>query len=550
MRHTMMHFPLTIGGILTHAASIHGGVEIASRLPDGGTHRYRVADFAARVARLAGALRGLGLQPGDRVATLMWNHYAHLEAYFAVPAVGGVLNTLNLRMAPDDIAYIARDAGARFLIVDDILLPLFERIRASIEFERVIVVAQDGAAIDDAYIDYEALLAAGEPFERFEPLAGGIDIDENAPASICYTSGTTGRPKGVVYSHRSIVLHALCISLPDCFDLSMRQTLAPVVPMFHVNGWCLPFAALLTGVRLALPGPRLDARSLVDWFEQEQVTLSAGVPSLWCGFIDMLHSVPDMRARLSPALHLIVAGSACPEAMMVALDELGIRSTHAWGMTELSPVGAFSSLKPHLAGGTAERDDEALRYRLKQGLPLPFVQTRVMTDSGVAQWDGASVGELQVRGPWVAASYHGGISAQSWTDDGWLRTGDVAHIDGEGYIQITDRLKDLIKSGGEWISSVALENALAGHECVQEAAVVAAPDPKWQERPLAFVKLRDGRHATGEDLIGHLASRFPRWWLPDAVEFVDEIPKTSTGKIQKTALREIAATLRVKPELA
>lgn len=544
MRHTMMDFPLTIGGILAHAASIHGGVDIATRLPDGGTHRYRVADFAARVARLAGALRSLGLRPGDRVATLMWNHYAHLEAYFAVPAVGGVLNTLNLRMAPEDIAYIARDAGARFLIVDDVLMPLFERIRASIDFEQVIVVSLGGGAAADAYVDYEELLATGEPF------VGGIDIDENAPASICYTSGTTGRPKGVVYSHRSIVLHALCISLPDCFDLSMRQSLAPVVPMFHVNGWCLPFAALLTGVRLALPGPRLDARSLVDWFDEQQVTLSAGVPSLWCGFIDMLRSAPHLRARLSPALHLIVAGSACPEAMMVALDELDIRATHAWGMTELSPVGAFSSLKPHLAGEAAGRDDNARRYRLKQGLPLPFVQTRVMTDRGVAPWDGASVGELQVRGPWVAATYHGDVAPQAWTDDGWLRTGDVAHIDGEGYIQITDRLKDLIKSGGEWISSVELENALSGHECVQEAAVVAAPDPKWQERPLAFVKLRDGRHATCEDLIGHLAPRFPRWWLPDAVEFVDEIPKTSTGKIQKSALREIAATLRAKPELA
>ena len=545
MRHTMMDFPLTIGGILTHAASIHGGVDIATRLPDGGTHRYRLADFATRVARLAGALRGLGLRPGDRVATLMWNHYAHLEAYLAVPAVGGVLNTLNLRMAPEDIAYIARDAGARFLIVDDVLLPLFERIRASIDFEQVIVVSLGGAAAADAYMAYEDLLAAGEPF------AGGIDIDENAPASICYTSGTTGRPKGVVYSHRSIVLHALCICLPDCFDLSMRQTLAPVVPMFHVNGWCLPFAALLTGVRLALPGPRLDARSLVDWFDEQQVTLSAGVPSLWCGVIDMLRAEPHMRARLSPSLHLIVAGSACPEAMMVALDELDIRATHAWGMTELSPVGAFSSLKPHLATGAPEgKDDEALRYRLKQGLPLPFVQTRVMTDNGIAPWDGASVGELQVRGPWVAQKYHGDVSPQAWTDDGWLRTGDVAHIDGEGYIQITDRLKDLIKSGGEWISSVALENALSGHECVQEAAVVAAPDPKWQERPLAFVKLREGHRATCEDLIGHLAPRFPRWWLPDAVEFVDEIPKTSTGKIQKSALREIAATLRVKPERA
>ncbi|WP_218137030.1 AMP-binding protein, partial [Paraburkholderia lycopersici] len=300
---------------------------------------------------------------------------------------------------------------------------------------------------------------------------------------------------------------------------------------------------MLTGTRMVLPGPRLDAGSLFDLLASEQVTLSAGVPSLWHGLIDKLDSAPELRERLSPSLRLVVAGSACPESMMVALDRHRIRATHAWGMTELSPVGAFSTLKPHLTQAGGADTGHSLRYRLKQGLPLPFVDVRIMTGQGAARWDGESVGELHVRGPWVAAGYYDTVSPDSWSGDGWLRTGDAAHIDTEGYIQITDRLKDLIKSGGEWICSVALENALLSHPAVQEAAVVAMPDPKWQERPFAFVKLRADRSATADELIGRLATHFTSWWLPDAVEFIDEIPKASTGKIQKTALRALAARL-------
>jgi fatty-acyl-CoA synthase len=542
MLHTMMQFPLTVGGILAHATQVHGSSEIVSSLPDRTMHRYTVCELAGRVARLAGALQQLGLQPGDRIATLMWNHYAHLEAYFAVPAAGCVLNTLNLRLSPDDIAYIANHAGARILIVDDVLLPLYERFRASTHFERVIVVPLTGAPVFPAWADYEQVLAMSTPLTHHE------QVDENASVSICYTSGTTGRPKGVVYSHRSLVLHAFCISLPDIFNLSMRQTLAPVVPMFHVNGWCLPFAAMLTGTRLVLPGPHLDASSLFDLLSNERVTLSAGVPSLWHGLIEKLQQAPALRERLTSQLHLVVAGSACPESMMVALTKLGIRATHAWGMTELSPVGTFSTLKPHLEENGASSSGRAMSYRLKQGLPLPFVETRIRCESGDAPWDGETVGELQVRGPWVAGGYYDAPSPDSWTADGWLRTGDAAHIDSEGYVQITDRLKDMIKSGGEWISSVALENALMGHPAVQEAAVVAMPDPRWQERPLAYVKLWPGQQASAAELIGYLSTYFSRWWLPDAVEFIDEIPKTSTGKFQKAALRDRRPPDDAEPE--
>ena len=392
---TMMRFPLTLSAMLEHAGKLHGEVEIVSRLPDKSLHRHRYADLYRRAHRLAEALAKAGLKRGERVATLMWNHYAHVEAYFGIPAAGGVFHTLNLRLSPDDIAYIANHAGDRFLIVDDVLLPLYERFRDKVKLERVFVVSLTGKPVPQGYEDYEAFLKTASGDFRFP------ELDENEACGMCYTSGTTGRPKGVAYSHRSMVLHTMAISLPDVLNFSMRQTLAPVVPMFHANAWGIPFGAVLTGAKLVMPGPHLDAESLLDLFSREGVTCAGGVPSIWLGVLDLLRR-ERAKYPLPPNMRLLVGGSACPEAMLRAFDELGITIIHAWGMTEMSPVGTMGTIKPRLDQADA---DTRYAYRAKQGIALPFVEVRVINDEGEAPWDGESVGELQVRGPWVAASY-------------------------------------------------------------------------------------------------------------------------------------------------
>ncbi len=529
MRGTIMDYPLTLPSILEHAGRLHGKTEIVSRRPDGSLHRYSFAHFRNRARRLAEALLRAGLARGDRVGTLMWNHYAHLEAYFGVPCAGGVLHTLNLRLHPDDLAYTVNHAEDRFLIVDDTLLPLLEQCQDKIAPERVFVVRFADAPLPEGLEDYEDLLDTARG--NFEYPA----LDEYDACGICYTSGTTGRPKGVAYTHRAIVLHSFCVAMPDAFNLSMRESVMPVVPMFHVNAWGLPFVCAMTGSKMVFPGPHLDPHNLLDLLAGEAVTLAAGVPTVWLGVRDALRREPD-RWRLAPGLRLLIGGAACPESLIRAFDEHGIHVLHAWGMTEMSPVGTSGVPKP----ATDDLDEDA-RYaiRAKQGLPLPFVDMRVVNDEGTAPWDGRSMGELQVRGPWVAASYYKPEEPSTgWTDDGWFRTGDVVTIDPEGYVKITDRTKDLIKSGGEWISSQDLENALMGHPAVKEAAVIAVSHPKWQERPLACVVVEQGSATTEEELRAHLAQRFAKWWLPDAIEFVDEIPKTSTGKFKKTALRE------------
>jgi fatty-acyl-CoA synthase len=529
MRGTMMDFPLTLTAMLERAGKFFGGVEIVSRRPDKSIHRTTYAEFYRRARALAEALQLAGLQRGDRVATLMWNHAPHLETYFGVPAAGGVVHTLNLRLSPHDLAFIANDAADRFLIVDDILLPLWEKFREQTKIERVFVVPLTGQPVPAGCESYEELLATATGNFEYPRL------EEDEAGAMCYTSGTTGRPKGVVYSHRSLVLHSLGISLADAFGLSQRDTVLPVVPMFHANAWGLPYACTTLGAKQVFPGPHLDPESVLDLFERERVTFSAGVPTVWMGMLDALEKNPG-RWKLVPGLRTIVGGAAAPEAMIRRYDQLGITVCHSWGMTEMTPAGTTAKLKSYMESWP---DDKKYAVRAKQGLPFPFVEIRAVGEKEEVPWDGATLGELQVRGPWIAASYHN-LSAEEdkWTADGWFRTGDVVAIDAEGYVRIADRSKDLIKSGGEWISSVELENALMGHPAVKEAAVIALPHPKWQERPLAAVVLKDGARATAEELRAHLEAKFSKWQLPDAIVFVDAIPRTSVGKFQKSKLRE------------
>lgn len=530
MHGTMMSFPLTLAPLLDRAEALFGTREIVSRRPDRSLHRTTYASFAGRARALARALVTAGLRPGDRVATLMWNHAEHLEAYFGIPLAGGVVHTLNLRLHPEQIAWIVQDAGDRFLIVDDVLLPLLEQFRERVGFERIIVVEHGSAAHGppgdlDAY---ETFIASAPDDARLPAL------DEHAACGLCYTSGTTGNPKGVAYTQRSTVLHCLATALADTLALSQRDTVLPVVPMFHVNAWGLPYAAVMVGAKLVFPGPCLDAPSLLDLFECEAVTFTAGVPTIWNGILGALAAEPD-RWTL-PRMRMVVGGSAVPESMIRAFDRHGQHVIHAWGMTETSPVGTVCHLRSELVDAP---EAERYRTRAKQGLPVPFVEVRAVSEAGIVPWDGASMGELQVRGPWVTGAYYGASAdPDRFTEDGWFRTGDVVTIDASGYVKITDRTKDLVKSGGEWISSVDLENALMGHPAVQEAAVIAVPHDKWGERPLAVVVAREGERVTAEELREFLRPHFAKWWIPEAFELVDEIPKTSAGKLLKSALRD------------
>ena len=520
---TMMDVPLTIDLVVDRAAKWMTAIEVVSRRPDRSLTRTTYGDVAARSRRLARALVGAGIRPGDRVATLMWNHAEHLEAYFGIPLAGAVVHTLNLRLAPDDIAYIARDAGDRFLIVDDVLLPLYDKVvAAGATFERVIVVGAAGA-----HAGYEAFLA-GAP-EVALPALGETDA-----LGVCYTSGTTGRPKGVVYSHRSTILHALVASLPDSLHLSRADTLLPVVPMFHVNAWGLPYACAMVGAKLVFPGPHLDPPSLLELFERERVTIGAGVPTIWIGVREALDANPG-KWQLQPNVTMVIGGSAAPEQLIRDFDRLGLRLLHAWGMTETSPIGLVSRVPPHLADAG---DELHYKLRAKQGVPPPLVDVCVRNDAGEVPADDRTSGELLVRGPWVASRYAGDAARDRWTSDGWFRTGDVARVDEHGFVQLTDRVADLIKSGGEWIASQELENALMGHPAVREAAVVGVPHPKWSERPLAAIVLKPGAEASADELRAYLGERFPKFWIPDAVVFVDAIPRTSAGKFKKSELRE------------
>ncbi|MDQ2829604.1 MAG: long-chain fatty acid--CoA ligase [Chloroflexota bacterium] len=526
-----MDYQLTIPAILRRAEQLHGRKGIATRRPDKSMRRYTYAEMVERAKRLAVALAALGVADGDRVATLCWNHHEHLEAYFGIPSAGAVLHTLNLRLHPDDQTYIVGNAGDKALLVDDVLLPVFEKFRDRVDIGHVIVIPTSGAPVPDSMLDYEKLLAAADP-AAFVYRA----IDERQAAAMCYTSGTTGKPKGVLYSHRCIALHSMGSAQRDVLDVGESDVVLPVVPMFHANAWGLPFTATLTGATQVFPGQHLDATSLLELFQDERVTMTAGVPTIWFGILQTLDKNPGAY-DLSALRSLVVGGSAAPPSMIEGFQERhGLRVIHAWGMTEMTPLGTVARVTSDLRDAPPE---EQYAYRATQGRPAPFIEIRARSEDGLVPWDGEAMGELEVRGPWVVSAYYNNPGPDDrFTDDGWFRTGDIVTIDARGYVTITDRAKDVVKSGGEWISTVALENALMAHPAVLEAAVIAVPHPKWDERPLACVVLKEGEQATAEDLLALLQADFAKFWIPDGVEFIDEIPHTATGKFLKTALRE------------
>ncbi len=521
----MDDFQLCLTVLVERAERLNSGAPVVSRRPDGSVRRTTLGECAQRARRLASGLAGLGIEDGDRVATLLWNQTEHLELYFAVPLMGAVIHTLNPRLSADDLSYIAADAEDRIVVVDESLLHVLQSI--DYDFEHVIVVS-DSASAPDGTIEYESLLAGSEPM-RWPA------IDERRAAAMCYTSGTTGRPKGVVYSHRALVLHSLVFALPDALGISSRDAILPAVPMFHVNGWNLPFTAALTGAKLVLPGPRLDPVSLLDLLEGERVTFTAGVPTVWMSVLQAIDAEPD-RWDLGSLATVNLGGAAVPASLIANFERHSLTIVQGWGMTETSPLGTLSKLPAELENLPPSEQHE---YRARQGTPIPLIEIRGRDDDGaLIPWDDKAMGELEIRGPWVAAAYHGGTGADKFTEDGWFKTGDVVRINERGCMRICDRAKDLVKSGGEWISSVDLENQLMGHSAVAEAAVIAIPDEKWGERPLAAVVLRDGMEASPEELREHLGSDFAKWQLPDRIEFIEAIPRTATGKFKKTALRE------------
>ncbi|WP_017973178.1 long-chain fatty acid--CoA ligase [Actinopolyspora halophila] len=489
-------------------------------------------EWSTRVRRLATALDDLGVPQDAKVATFAWNTQSHLELYFAVPCTGRVLHTLNIRLFAEQVAYIVEHASDDVIFVDRSLLPMLWPMADRLPTVRHFVVIDDGAEAeipDDPRIrHYEELLTSAEPFRgRFEV------TDENAAAAMCYTSGTTGQPKGVVYSHRSTVLHSLVSLTVDAVGLSERDTILPVVPMFHVNAWGLPYAAVFAGASIVFPGPAMKPEALVEMLERHSVTTTAGVPTIWMGMLPLLgeHDLSSLRV-------VVGGGAAIPTALSEGWRAaIGVPITQAWGMTETSPLASVASPRSHHEGLDSE---SLIQVRATQGQAVPLVDLRIVDmDTGAEQpWDGATPGELQAAGPWIASAYYGDEGSDAFSADGWLRTGDVATMDEHGFVRLVDRTKDLVKSGGEWISSVELENAIMAHELVAEAAVIAKPDPKWTERPVACVVVEQGGQLTSEEVYDHLRDRVAKWWLPDEVWFVDELPKTSTGKFSKKDLRE------------
>jgi fatty-acyl-CoA synthase len=529
----MQDRPLLISQLIDFASQYHGDTEIVSRTVEGPIHRYTYRDAHWRAKQVAEALTGLGIKPGDRIGTLAWNGYRHFELYYGISGMGAVCHTINPRLFPEQIAYIVNHAEDQLLFVDINILPLVQNLAAQFRTVRHIVAMTDRAHLP-AGLNIPNLLV-------YEELIGGQpgtfewpEFDERTASSLCYTSGTTGNPKGVLYHHRSTILHAYASALPDGIGISARDTVLPVVPMFHVNAWGLPYSGCLSGAKLVFPGAALDGASVYELFETEGVTITAGVPTVW---LLLLQHLQSKNLKLSTLRKSVIGGSACPPAMIETFKrDYNVDVLHAWGMTEMSPLGTVNTPKAKHLKMSKEAQDAV---KAKQGRALFGVEMKIVDDAGnELPRDGKAFGDLLVRGPWITTGYFKGEGGDPLRPGGWFPTGDVATLDPDGYMQITDRSKDVIKSGGEWISSIDLENAAMAHPAVAEAAVIGIHHPKWDERPLLIITKKPGAAIDKDELLAFLRDKIAKWWLPDDVAFVDAIPHTATGKILKTRLRE------------
>lgn len=529
----MMQTPLTMTQMIKRAEKFFPKKQVVSRTASG-IQRFTYKEIAERTRKLAQSLQKLGVERGDKVGTLAWNHHRHLEAYFAIPCSGAVLHTINIRLSPQHIVYIINHAEDKVLLIDSDILPLIEAVKDKLPTVKAFVIMTDDQELPETSLSnvfhYEKLLEEATGDYEYPD-----DLDENESAGMCYTSATTGNPKGVIYSHRGIVLHSMALGMADSAGVSEKDIAMPVVPMFHVNAWGLPFAAVWFGTNLVMPGPYFTPKLLAEFIQEEKVTITAGVPTIWLG---LLKELEENTYDMSSLRAVLCGGSAAPKGMIKAFEQKhNIPFMHAYGMTETSPLVVISTLKSYQEELSYE---ERLELKAKQGILVPGLEMKIVGKDGEAAWDGKEMGELAIRGPWIASEYYKDERTNEAFRDGWLHTGDVVTIDEEGFMKIVDRTKDLIKSGGEWISSVDLENALMAHEAVFEAAVVAVPHEEWQERPVACIVLKEayqGKVDKGE-LLEFLKPQFAKWWLPDEILFLNEIPKTSVGKFLKMALRE------------
>lgn len=532
MQGLMQQWPLLCSKVIDHAATYHPLREVVSRSVEGPMHRTNYREVRARAMKLAQRLDREGIKLGDRVATLAWNTWRHLECWYGIVGIGAIYHTLNPRLFPEQIAWIMNDAEDRIIFADVTFMPILEAIAPNVPSLEKIVVLTDAANMPETklanVVAYEEWLAEADGDFAWK------EFDENTAAGMCYTSGTTGNPKGVLYSHRSNLLHSMIAQQPDAMGLSSRDRVLPIVPLFHANGWGLAFSCPMAGAAMTMPGARMDGASVYEILTTEKVTFSAAVPTVWLMLLQHLEKVggelPDLKK-------VVIGGSACPRAVTQKFQEVyGVQVIHAWGMTEMSPLGSLCTIKPEYQDLTG---DALLDIEEKQGHPPFAVEMKVTDDENVERpWDGKTFGRLKVRGPAVASSYYKGTGAEAFDEDGWFDTGDVAHMDQHGYMQITDRAKDVIKSGGEWISTIDLENLAVGHPDVAEAAVIGLAHPKWDERPLMVIVRKEGRNVSREDILAYLEGKIAKWWMPDDVAFVDEIPHTATGKIQKMTLRD------------